>query len=154
MVNYFNAETHQIYEKDVNKCLVMILDLVSSGHQTTGALSANEAPMNYSRHFRGLHHQQWGLRLDLSTQHRGNHLLTSPSLGGVTCPECVPLGSHVSPCLEISPTARGHVEAQIDQDQLKTPLTQTISTSRPGKTLLQILAQDHPDVGRNFESNR
>lgn len=34
------------------------------------------------------------------------------SIGRVTCPECVPLYSHVLSCLENSPAARDYSEAQ------------------------------------------
>lgn len=36
----------------------------------------------------------------------------------VTCPECVPLNSHVSFCLEDSPATRGYTEAQNDTSRI------------------------------------
>lgn len=36
----------------------------------------------------------------------------------VTCPECVPLNSHVSFCLEDSPATRGYPEAQNDTSRI------------------------------------
>lgn len=82
----------------------------------------------------GPHHQQQGTLLNIFKA-----IINIASAGWVTCPECIPLDSHISSCLKNLPVARGYTETQNGTSSIswKRPWHRPTSTTKAGKPLLQ-----------------